>query len=100
MASDGYTIKLWDVASGRERATFKGHNDDIRALIYTPDGKTLVSGSGDGEKRLWEAATGRVRAILKGQTRGVACLAVTADGKTLASGSFDHTVKLWDLATG
>ena len=37
------TIKFWDVASGKERATFRGHRHHVIAVAYSPDGKTLAS---------------------------------------------------------
>src|SRR4051794_3232059 len=46
--SQDHTIKLWDVASGKERATLKGHREPVSSVAYSPDGKTLASGSEDG----------------------------------------------------
>ena len=53
------TIKLWDVATGKERATLKGHTDWVNSVAFSPDGKTLASGSGDKTVKLWEVATGK-----------------------------------------
>src|SRR4051794_25806481 len=48
------TIKLWDVATGKERATLEGHTDCVCAVAYSPDGKTLASGSLDETIKLWD----------------------------------------------
>src|SRR4051812_2215964 len=53
------TIKLWDVAAGRERATLKGHTFPVGSVAYSPDGKTLASGSQDGTIKLWDVTTGK-----------------------------------------
>ena len=85
------------------RATLKGHTDtrgSAQSVAYSPDGKTLASGSFDQTIKLWDAATGKERATLKGHTVGVLSVAYSPDGKTLASGSRDLTIKLWDMATG
>jgi WD40 repeat protein len=42
------------VATGKERATLRGRTDDVQAVAYGPDGKTLASGSDDGTIRLWD----------------------------------------------
>ena len=69
-------------------------------MCFSPDGKTLVSGSADCTIKLWDVATGQERAALKGHTSAVQSIAFSPDGKTLASGSEDKTIKLWDVATG
>jgi WD40 repeat protein/tetratricopeptide (TPR) repeat protein/serine/threonine protein kinase len=53
-SSDG-SVKLWDVATGEERATLSGHTD-ITAVAFSPDGSTLVTGCRDGTVELWHAA--------------------------------------------
>ena len=41
------TIKLWDVHTGQEISTIKGHSAFITSVAFSPDGRTLASGSGD-----------------------------------------------------
>src|SRR5947209_2001536 len=79
------------------------HDGPVSSLLFTPDGKTLISGSGDGLIRLWDPATGTERRRLAGHKRGLLSLgpslALSRDGKTLASGGgADHTIRLWDVA--
>ena len=94
------TVRIWDVATGRERAILKGHTGIVFGVAVAPDGTWLVSGGGDKTVRIWDAATGRERAILKGHTDRVLAVAVAPDGTWLASGGDDHTVRIWDVATG
>lgn len=46
-------IRLWDVASGENLVTFRGHPTDVQALAFSPDGELLASGSYDGTILLW-----------------------------------------------
>ena len=94
------TVKLWDVAGRKERATLKGHKGAIRALAFSSDGTTLATASEDGTIKLWDPATGNERATLTGHSDMVLCLAFDPAGQYLASGSGDTTVKIWDIATG
>ena len=50
------TIKLWDLATGKDRAFLTGHH--VHAVVFSPDGKTLASGGGDKTITLWDVATG------------------------------------------
>src|SRR5262249_53240542 len=80
------------------QATLKGHKNAVSSVAFSPDGKTLASGSGDKTIKLWDVATGKEMASLKGHTGYVFSVAFSPDGKTLASASGDKTVKLWDVA--
>ena len=53
------TLKLWDVATGREIRTFSGHGDGVTSVSFSPDGKFALSGSWDKTLKLWEVATGK-----------------------------------------
>jgi WD40 repeat protein len=77
------------------RATLEGHKQQVFSVSYSPDGKTLASGSQDKTIKLWDVKTGKERATLKGHTEIVWSVAYSPDGKTLASGSYDKTIKLW-----
>ena len=38
---------MWDLASGKVKSTLRGHTDQVFSVAISPDGKTIVSGSGD-----------------------------------------------------
>ena len=87
-----------DVASVKNVAALKGHTDPITSIVFSPDSKSLASGSSDKTIKLWDVATGKCTATLTGHAEDV--LSVTfknPDGKTLATGGRTGTIKLWDL---
>jgi WD40 repeat protein len=73
----------------------------VNTLAFSPDGKTLASGSMDKTIILWDVASSQPLAPpLTGHTASVWSVAFSPDGQTLASGSFDTNIILWDVASG
>jgi WD40 repeat protein len=93
-SNDG-TVKTWDVASRKERATLQ-HN--ACSVAFSPDSKTLATGGGvDGKLKLWDVNTGKIQAIFQDGS-WMMSIAFSPDGRTLASGN--GSIRLWDIATG
>lgn len=85
----------------RQMTVLYGHTSYVDSVAFSPDGKTLASGSWDNTIRLWDVASGKpIGQPFTGHESSVKTIAVSPDGKTLASGSSDKTIRLWDMATG
>jgi len=73
----------------QERNSLEKHESGVSSVSYSPDGKTLVSGSADNTVKLWDVATGKEIKTLSGHQAYVSSVSFSPDGKTLVSGSGD-----------
>ncbi len=94
------TIKIWEVATGKELRTLTGHSSWVRSVVYSPDGRYLASGSWDKTIKVWDVVTGTELRTLTGHSDRVRSVVYSPDGRYLASGSWDKTIKIWQVATG
>jgi WD40 repeat protein len=67
-------------------------------VAFSPDGKTVLTGSVDKTARLWEAATGKPIGPLLQHQATVGAVAFSPDGKTVLTGCFDNTARLWRVS--
>jgi tricorn protease-like protein len=72
------------------------HSSIVLSVAFSPDGKTIATGSFDNTVKLWNLE-GKELQTFKGHSNSVLSVAFSPDGKTIASGSKDNTVKLWNL---
>ena len=104
-ASSDHTIKLWDLATRRERMTLEGHTNSVQSVAFSPDGKSLASIGFAPEVILWDVGLRQTR-FAPGKRRGTWARRVrfSPDGRrvaaeTLARNAGRH-VGIWDVATG
>jgi WD40 repeat protein/uncharacterized caspase-like protein len=91
---------LWDVASKRLLRKLGGGLRAVSSLAFSPDGKTVLSGGGDG-LRLWDAVNGRLVTTLKGHPNEEVSVSFSPDSRfILSAGGEDNTIKMWDATTG
>ena len=101
VATDGM-LTVWDLATGKPRATLDSHTGLILAVAFAPDGKTLVSSAlQDQALMIWDTATWQVIRTVPA-AGAVTSVAFSPDGKTLvvgtsAAGLGDNALVLFDV---
>src|SRR6266540_3082890 len=92
----------WAQATAEPKIRIEGpfNSGIVYSVAFSPDGKTLASGSGDNTIRLWDVGAGRLIRSLAGHGGAVRSVAFSPDGKMIASASEDKTIKLWQVSTG
>jgi predicted NACHT family NTPase len=93
-------VRLWNVITGKELLTLRGHSNWVNSVAWSGDSLTLASGSDDNTVKLWNVQTGNCVRTLEGHSHWVRSVAWSGDSLTLASGSDDNTVKLWNMQSG
>jgi hypothetical protein len=69
-----------------ELMALKGHSRGVTSVAFSPDGKSIVSGSWDNTLKVWDAESGRLMQTLKANTASISCVAYSHDGKRIVAG--------------
>ena len=88
-------VWIYDARTGEELNLLTGHTSSVDSVSFSPDGKTIATGSWDDTVRLWDTETGENIRTLTGHTSGVNSVSFSPNGKIIATGSRDGTVRLW-----
>lgn len=100
LGSADRSVRLVEVASGRELRRFVGHAASVWAVAWSPDGRRALSGSLDGTLRLWDVSSGQELKRIEAHDGLVSAVAFFPDGKRALSAGFDHAAIIWDVDTG
>jgi WD40 repeat protein len=84
------TIRLLD-KQGKLKQILNG---DGSIFSFSPDGKSIITGSADDTIKMWNVKT-RKEVIFKGHPSGIAHAAISPDGKKVFSVGNDGTLKFW-----
>jgi WD40 repeat protein len=93
---------VWDTVTGNPVGRpFEGHKGAVYCVVFSPNGKHIVSGSYDRTIRVWDIMTGNIKAGPFGMHGGsFNSVSFSPNGRYIASASADGKIRLWDAATG
>ena len=94
------TAKITTTVPDTPITSLTGHTDYVSSVKYSPDGKTLATGSFDRTVRLWDAVTGEPIVTITRFTESVYSVAYSPDGRTLAANGNQGEILLFDAITG
>ncbi len=85
---------------GTTLVTYALHQGPVTALVWSPDGERLASGSWDQTVQVWNGKTGERFYLYSQHQVGVTALSWSPNGRYLASGDRDGSIHLWNPVTG
>jgi WD40 repeat protein/tetratricopeptide (TPR) repeat protein len=100
-SKDDCSARVWDTTSGKPTGVRVPLPGGVAWLAVSHDGKSVLTGSGDGTARCWDAATGRPIGAPVWHRAKLLTLDLSPDGTRILSGFGEHSVRVWDAtATG
>ncbi len=91
--------RVWQEGGKLLHLAWQAHTDTVAALAFSPDGRTLATGSWNGAITLWDIESGTLL-WTSWHTTNIQSLTFAPDGCTLASGGNDATIRLWGATSG
>ena len=92
-------VRVWEPGTGRFRGDLRGHHDEVLRVVWSRDGKCLLTASRDQTACLWSNTGGLLRTF-RGHLGDVETVAFTPDGQKVVSAGDDQSAILWNVDGG
>ena len=98
--SGDFSVKLWNIDSGKNIREFIGHTKGLACSQFSEDGKYVASAGNDKVINIWDASSGERVREMKAHESLVRSLHIDSVSGRLVSGSYDTDIKVFDMETG
>ncbi|MFH1724894.1 MAG: protein kinase [Elusimicrobiota bacterium] len=98
--AEGTSARLWDLRTGETIGKALLHDADVTATAFSPDGKTVLTGSRDGTARFWGARTGEPVGEVMRHKGWVSAATFSPDGSIVATSTSEKAARVWQTGTG
>jgi WD40 repeat protein len=103
-ASEDHSLKVWDIISGRELHSLRGHLEAFQCYIYGVAidslGRIVVSSSADGTCKVWDLQSGKELRSIAANTGNYDRIALDSTGRLMLVASGYQTIRIWDTQNG
>ena len=96
-AMDDYSIKMWDLESGKIVREYNGHTKKVNSIQCSSNSNEFITSSDDSIIRTWDIETGECTHKLIGHTKAVNRVVYSTDGLQCISTSLDKTMRVWNI---
>jgi WD40 repeat protein len=97
----GFEWSYWQRQIHQEVRTFRGHEKEVIAVAFSPDGQRIFSGSLDQAAKVWDVNSGRELFALKsGGNTQKGFVAFSPDGSRIVRGEENRAAAIWDGSDG
>ncbi len=94
---DDYTVSVWEVATGEQKVTLRGHESPVRTIAFSPDGKLIATGSDDETIRIWRTSDWQTLQVMHHPGCPIESVRFSPDGRHLAAGGWGNAITLYLL---
>src|SRR5262249_34591343 len=98
--SKDHTVQLWDVKTGEQRGSPLQHQNRILAWAFSPDSRTVLTGSEDKTARLWDVKTGKQIGPSWQHPVPVGSVRFTPTGQIAVTSDYRGHTRLWEPTSG
>jgi serine/threonine protein kinase len=99
-STQGGAVRLWDLRGDKPtERRLDGHTSQVNAVAFSPDGKSLATGGGDGLVRLWDLSPAKPKRIteLAIKPADIWMAAFSPDGRSLVVTTRNGAGGIWEV---